>query len=120
MNNNPMNPSPMNQNPMMGMPPQPMKKEGGMGSIIAIIVIVIILALGGLYYFTIGVGQINDNEPPASTADELQNSDDPEVQALMNQGTSDEIAAIDADVEATSFAGVDGAISDIEADSSAQ
>lgn len=84
------------------------KKEGGTGSIIAIIVIVLILIAGGYYYFTTGINTAGFpvGEDGAATEDA--------VAALNEQGTSDDLGDIEADVNATDLSGLDGAASDID------
>ena len=108
----------MNQNPMPNttpVPPMPggsmnMQKKGGgnMSSIIAIVVIIILLALGGIYYAMTGGGvQPSDAMP---TTEDAQSSTDPDVQAAVQQGTSNDLTSIEADVNATDLGAVDTAI----------
>lgn len=83
------------------------KKEGGTGSIIAIIVIVLILIAGGYYYFTTGIN-------PASPAGGDGAATEDAVAALNEQGTSDDLGDIEADLNATDLSGLDNAASDID------
>ena len=102
----------MDNTDMNHTPPAPespaKKKEGGFGSMAAIIVIILLLIAGGVYYFTVGVDKV---ETPANG--ESVNDD---VAALNEQGTSDELADIEADLNATDLSGLDNAASGIDAE----
>lgn len=89
------------------------KQSGGIGPVIGIIVIVIVLALGGFYYFTSEVKQLADQEPASSeiVADEEE--------ALRTQGTSNDLGAIEADVNASDFSGLDEASAGLDSELSA-
>lgn len=91
----------------VSMPEEPKKQNGGIGATIGIVIIIILLALGGVYYFTTGVEQIPTYE---------QQEQDAAVEALENQGTSSNLADIEADVNATDLSETDLLIDDIEAD----
>ena len=86
-------------------------KKGGVGPVLGIIVIIILLALGGLYYFTKGIGQIPNYDSG--------NQDDAMMQ-MQEQSNSDALSDIDADVQATDFSEIDATLSDLDADASAQ
>lgn len=83
-------------------------KKGGIGPVLGIIVIIILLALGGLYYFTTGVEQIPTYEVDSNT--------DETVMELQEQSSSDAIADIEADVEATDLSEIDTLLEDLDAD----
>ena len=87
-------------------PPKP--NGSGTGPVIAIIVIVILFVLGGLYYLTQGVPVSNES----GTADQDQKT----IAELMAQGSSDTAAAIQADVNATDLKPVDDALSSVDKD----
>lgn len=87
-------------------------KKGGVGPVLGIIVIIILLALGGLYYFTQGVNKI-------PTYDESGQGDDAAMQ-MQEQSNSDAIADIEADANATDFSEIDALLNDLDADASAQ
>lgn len=95
--------------------PLPKKREGVTGQIVAIIVILAVLAVGGWYYFN--QSGLQKEAGPAATAEELQKSSDPAVQAMLQQGTSDDPASIEADVNATDFSAIDASAAAIEASS---
>jgi len=86
------------------------KKEGSAGSTVAIIVIILILIAGGYYYFTVG---INPAQSPA-TGDEAATASD--VAALNEQGTSDALGDIEADLNATDLSGLDDASAGFESE----
>ena len=89
------------------------KKEGGTGGVIAIIVIVVLLALGGIYYLmTSGSTMMPVNET-MPTMEEVQNSNDPDVQATMQQSSSDALADIEADMSSTDFGSLDAEINNL-------
>lgn len=83
-------------------------KKGGLGPIIGIIVIIILLALGGLYYFTKGIDQIPNYETPEA---------DQAMMQLQEQSDSDTLADIEADAEATDLSEIDALYDDLDADS---
>ena len=85
-----------------------------MSGIIAIIVIIVLLAVGGGYYLLTGGGMPPQEENLPSLED-AQNSDDPAVQAALSQSSSDELSAIEADVNATDLGGIDSATAELDA-----
>lgn len=96
----------MNQQPPAEEPK--MKKGGGFGSTLAIIVIVLLLVAGGVYYFTVGVDKVGDTAIEGDAA--------ADVAALNEQGTSDELADIEGDLDATDLSGLDDAASGVDAE----
>ena len=92
--------------------PAPKAPSGGIGPIIGIIIIVILLALGGVYYFTKGVAQIQPNEAVVIPADEEE--------TLRAQGTSIEISDIEADINASDFSGLDDSSANFDLELNAQ
>jgi hypothetical protein len=86
------------------------KKDSGIGQALAIIVIVA-LALGGLYYLSMSFSGTEVESLP--TVQDLQNSNDPDVSAIMTQSSSDSLSDIDADVSATNLGAVDAAVTDL-------
>ncbi|OGG44125.1 hypothetical protein A2841_03945 [Candidatus Kaiserbacteria bacterium RIFCSPHIGHO2_01_FULL_48_10] len=120
----------MNQNaPQMNsstpMPPaSPTPKEGNLGGMIAIIVIVGLLLAGGWYYFT-QVKGVLDQEPVETTLEEQaaldeQVADEQSIQNLGTQSSSDDTSSIEADVNATDLSGIDNTAASINADFQAQ
>lgn len=94
--------------------PAPAKpsSKAGVGPVLGIIIIILLLALGGLYYFTKGVDEIRDQN-----ADQTETAVTPEDEAAVieTQGTTANLNDIEADVGATDFSGLDAASVDVEA-----
>lgn len=90
------------------------KKESGIGSAVAIVVI-IGLALGGLYYLATNIEELNPTPEVLPTMNDVKSSDDADVQALLTQNSSDDLDSIDADVNQTDLSGVDSAAADLNA-----
>ncbi|MDP3989427.1 MAG: hypothetical protein Q8P93_04295 [bacterium] len=88
------------------------KEQQGSGPLIGIIIIVLILVLGGIYY----AGKTQPAEQAGPTADEIRTQDDPYASQLSTQGSSDETAAIEADLEASNFDDLDAELSEIDAE----
>jgi flagellar basal body-associated protein FliL len=89
------------------------KKEGGTSGVIAIIVIVVLLALGGIYYLMTSGNAMLPVDEVMPTLTDVQNSTDPDVQATMQQGSSDALADIEADLGATDLTGLDTEIGNL-------
>lgn len=89
-------------------PPTPSKPSGNFGPVIGIIIIVIVLALGGFYYFTTEVKELAQGEQDASqiVADEEE--------ALRAQSDSSDLADIEADLNASDFSGLDEASAELD------
>lgn len=80
--------------------------EGSIGPIIATIIILAILVLGGLYFWNQRTSQINNanlNNQPVSTS----TTTDAAVNVINQQSTSDNTASIEADLKATDTTNVD-------------
>jgi len=93
--------------------PAPEEKGGGVGPLIGIIIIVVVLVVGGFYYWGESL-----NEKPADemTAEEILEQEDAAADALGEQGASDEIGAIEEDLDATDLESLDQELSDIESE----
>ncbi len=83
---------------MGGMPP---RNETSVGPVIGIVIIVIIIILGGLYFW-------------GSRVNDTMINDEALIDSLSVQGTSDEIADIDADLVGTNLEGLDADLSSID------
>lgn len=93
-----------------GRPPQKGGLPGqGVGPVLGIIIIVILLALGGLYYFTVGVSEIRDQNAVEQVSPEQ------EATAIATQGTTSNLNDIQTDAEATDLSGLDSAAANIDA-----
>lgn len=98
-----------------GVSPSP-KKDGGIGPVIGIVIVIIVLILGGVYYFTTGVNQIRNEQAPVDSAVEAEN----DAAALREQGTSSDISSIEADIDATDLSGLDDTAANFESELLAQ
>lgn len=92
------------------------KERKPVGALIGSIIIILILVLGGLYLWSIKIaprieqGDLNQQqiiEVNQTAAETTINSPDATLNQLSVQGTSDEPAAIEADLNATSLADLD-------------
>ena len=83
------------------------------GPIIGVVIIIIIIIFGGLYF--IGA-KVNDEGLLAPTVEEIQNAPDETLGSLEAQGASDEVGAIEEDVNATPLENLDIELGDIEAE----
>jgi cytoskeletal protein RodZ len=85
-------------------------KEKPWGSIVGIIIVVALIILGGWYVWESQLSGQPANENPESSA----TAEDPVVQTLEEQGTSDELGSIEQDLEASSFNELDADLESIE------
>lgn len=90
--------------------PEMPKGEKSTGAIIGTIIIVVLLVIGGLYFLS----QRTDKIP--ATPEEILAEPDTATEVLEAQGTSDELADIEADAESTDFGELDMELDDIEAE----
>ena len=95
------------------MPPMqaPMEKKS-MGPLIAVIIILALIVLGGLYFLKERSSQ-NSTIPAEITGDPITNS-------LEQQGNSDDLSSIEADLNATNLDNLDQGASVIQAELNAQ
>jgi hypothetical protein len=87
-------------------PPTPQRGGGenkSFGPLIGIVIIILILVLGGLYLWSnqSDLGSLSPNE-------------DGVIQALQEQGASDEVSAIEEDLSATDLESLDADLKNIE------
>ncbi len=102
-----------NNNMNMGgnmMPPMPEEKSH-FGAISGIVIIVVILALGGLYLW----GKELSNQEPEASENSVMNGTavDESTQALEAQGTSDNISDIETDLNNTNLENLDADLDSI-------
>jgi len=118
-----------NQNPgMNAMGGEPVKmdvplssvpeEKTHVGPLIGIIIIVVVIVLGGLYFWGQRVNNMapQENMADSMTAEKVAAQPDEELNALETQGTSDTIADIEADTNATNLDGLDAEAGSIEAE----
>lgn len=107
--------------PQTPTPPNPVTKKDGMaiGPIAVIVIIVGILAAGAWYFLNQNLEKLSV-DAPAGTVEELQTSNDPDVQAALSQSSSDELGSIEADINATDFSGIESSAAAVNGGASAQ
>lgn len=94
-----------------------------LGPILAVLIVILILLLGGLYLWgtTLTIGEpeftIPDERPTPEENNEPESTTaEADVQALETMSTSDEISAIEADLESTDLDRFDEDLSAIDAE----
>lgn len=97
----------------------PKKSTMAIGPIAVIVIIVGILAAGAWYFLNQNLEKLSI-DAPAGTVEELQTSNDPDVQAALSQSSSDELDSIQADVSATDFSGIESSATAVNGGASAQ
>ena len=105
-----------NTNPVETNFPSAGKPEHSSGPIIAAVVLVITLVLAGVYLMKGNEMQITPPEVTRETPKEepaLTAETDPETAALTQQSTSDEVTAIEADLNATDLEALTAFIDEI-------
>ena len=87
------------------------KGQSQVGPVIGIIIIVIVLALGGLYVWGTQLNRTENSEsevgPTNQTAEDISQAPDPTLDNLQTQSTSDELDTIEDDLDTTSLQGLD-------------
>jgi len=80
------------------------------GPAIGIVIIILIIFIGGLYFW----GQMVDqNERATLTPEEILSQPTPDADALRLQSTSDEVNLINQDLQATNLSDLDKELTDI-------
>lgn len=83
-----------------------------MGPVVGIVIIVILLILGGFYFWG---AQLTDTEKEVKiTAEEIINQEDTALENLQSQSNSDEIDAIEADLNTTDLENLDSELNAID------
>ncbi len=94
---------------------QPQTEEKQNGGVVGIIIIVVLVVVGGLYYWG---ANANDDEAvifdESATAENILEAPDNQADALSNQGTSDEVSAIEEDLNLTGLDELDAELKAIE------
>jgi len=89
----------------------PAPQKGGIGPLVGIIIIVAVLIIGGLYFWG---AKLAKDEQHNMTAEEIANQEDPQMEALTQQSSSDDLSAIEADVSATDLDNLDKELGNID------
>lgn len=90
----------------------PTEAKKSLGPVVGAVIVVLVIIVGGLYFWGT---QLNKEQGDAEiTAEEITAQADPALDALEQQGTSDEIADIEADLTATDLDGLDAELEQIE------
>lgn len=115
-NQNPVNMGNMNMGNIGDNMVPPPEEKGHFGAWAGIVIIVVILALGGLYFW----GKKLNNEGPSMPAPMIENAGtsetgvfDQSTEALQTQGTSDNISDIEADLNSTNLENLDADLGSI-------
>lgn len=86
--------------------------EHSVGPIVGAVIIVLILVLGGLYFW----GERLNESQESLTAEQIEQTPDETLLELKTQGGSDELADIEADAAATDLENLDIELKNIEAE----
>ncbi|NTV22728.1 MAG: hypothetical protein HGB03_04210 [Candidatus Yonathbacteria bacterium] len=110
----PTSPSGMPKETRAVMPTQ----ETSWGAIVGIVIVVAILIIGTFYFWGKELDE-SGTLPPVEenvTGEDILNRPDPVTEALKEQGTSDDISSIEADLSATDLSGLDTELENIDAE----
>jgi len=89
------------------------EEKSPVGPIVGIIIILVILIIGGLYFWGQRISTTVDEN---LTPEEIIAETDTSLEALNQQGTSDAIVDIEADLNATDLGNLDAELQQIEAE----
>lgn len=94
-------------------PAAPAQEENGVGPLVGIVIIVIVLVIGGLYFWGRQVEQQMFSEP---VNNQLQPSaeSDPATKNLGTQDSSTEIGSIENDLTNTNLEGLDAELNSVD------
>lgn len=95
-------------------PTAPQSEDHGtsFGPLIGIIIIVALIVFGGFYYW-LSLDKENDGTSD-QTAEEIINQEDPQIDALEQQSTSDTVSAIEEDLDATDLGNIEADLEQID------
>lgn len=96
-------------------PEAPPQRSANIGIVIAAIIVVGLLVLGGLYWWGAQIEQQRMTEEENTMME-----GDPQTEALMMQDSSDEVDAIEDDLESTEFDDLDAELGQMEAELEAE
>ena len=90
-------------------------QQKSMGPMLGIVIIVVLLVLGGFYFWGTQIkdkSQVQENAEV--TAEDIANQEDTALENLNTQSTSDEIDDIEADLDATDLESLDSELDAID------
>ena len=98
---------PVQNDASMDQAPLPETPKKQYGPLIGIIIIVGLLAVGGLYLWGMQLMQSDETMTPQAQSDQVKED-------LQTYGTSDDLNSIEADLEATSIDNIDSGANEVE------
>jgi uncharacterized protein HemX len=103
------------QNPIQNTTPSMGGESKSVGPAIGIVVIILIVVLGGLYFW----GQRMNTQTTEGTNTQTMSEPDQALTQMNTQSTSDDTAAIEADLNATNVNDLGNEVNDINAEANA-
>lgn len=88
--------------------------QKSMGPILGIVIIVILLVLGGFYFWGTQIKDKSQVQEAEITAEDIANQEDTVLDNLNTQSASDEIGDIEADLDATDLESLDSELDAID------
>jgi len=98
---------------MNNQPVTPLQKSEseGVGPLVGAVIVILIIALGGVYFLSKKVEEVNDD---GVSGEEIMQEQDMTTLGLQTQQNSDEIADIEADLNATDLEDLDRELENID------
>lgn len=87
------------------------EESSSLGPIIGTIIIIAVIVIGGLYLYG---KQVAKEEQSGLTPEEILSAEDPALSSLKEQGTSDEVADIEADLESSELDNLDAELNSLD------
>ena len=104
-----------NFNQNLNTPQSSDSQKKSIGPAVGIAIIVVIIIFGGLYYWGAKINsQEAKNLQESLTAEQIENQEDQTIEQLQVQSQSDEIANIEADLNATDLENLDQELENID------
>jgi hypothetical protein len=107
------------QQPSQNNTPSMPVRETSWGTIVGIIIVVVVFAIGSLYFWGKEVANRQNALPPVDenkTGQDILGQTDATTEALKQQDTSDTLSSIEKDVNATNLTNVDTETNNIDAE----
>ena len=106
-NNDPVS-SPTNSDPV---PNEILEERKSMAPVIGSIIVIAVIVIGGLYLYG---EQVVKRQQAQMTPEEILAETDPQLEALASQGSSDEVADIEGDLDNTDFSDLDAELDNLD------